>query len=89
MKIKVCMGSNCTLLGAMNILDQIEDLKDIINDDIDNYSDEELDVKAVRCLDYCKNTTEKIAPVVVIDDEVMFNASSQIVMEKIVNKLKK
>lgn len=89
MKIKVCMGSNCTLLGAMNILDQIEDLKDIINDDLDNYNDEELDVEAVRCLDYCKKTTDKIAPVVVIDDEVMFNASSQTVMEKIVNRLKK
>lgn len=89
MKVQVCVGSNCMLLGAMNILDQIEDLKDIINDDPDNYSDEEIVVEPVSCLLYCKNTNESIAPVVVIDGEEMFNATSQNVMEKIVTKLRK
>ena len=49
MKVKVCVGSNCTLLGSMNILDQIDDLKDIILEDADNYSDEELEVEAIKC----------------------------------------
>ncbi len=90
MKIKVCVGSNCTLLGSMSILDQIEDLKDIIKDDPDNYSDEELDVEAVKCLDICKNTDKTVAPIVVIDDdEVILNATGQIVMEKIINKIRK
>ena len=54
MKVKVCMGSNCTMLGAMNLLDQIEDLKDIIDNDVEEkYNDEELDIEAVVCLDYC------------------------------------
>ena len=35
MKVKVCVGSNCTLLGTMDILDQIEDLKEIISEDLD------------------------------------------------------
>lgn len=88
MKVKVCVGSNCTLLGSMNILDQLDDLKDIMKEDFENYSDEELEVEALKCLGYCKETSNNIAPVVLIDDEPMFNATSQTVMEKIVNKLR-
>lgn len=89
MKVQVCVGSNCTLLGSMNILDQIDDLKDIMKEDSENYSNEELEVEALKCLGYCKERNNNIAPVVVIDDEPMFNATSQNVMEKIVNKLRK
>lgn len=89
MKVKVCVGSNCTLLGSMGILDQIEDLKDIIDNDSDNYRDEELEVEAIKCLGFCKNSDVKVAPVVVIDGEPMFKATSQTVMEKIVNKIRK
>lgn len=89
MKIKVCAGSNCTLLGSLNILDQIDDLKDIISEDADNYNDEGLEVEVIKCLGYCKNTNEKVAPIVVIDGDPMFKATSQAVMEKIVNKIRK
>ncbi|HBC31193.1 MAG TPA: NADH-quinone oxidoreductase [Clostridiales bacterium] len=89
MKVKVCVGSNCTLLGSMNILDQIEDLEDIIREDAYIYSDEELDVEAIKCLGYCKEIKKNVAPVVVVDEEPIFNATSQTVMEKIVNKLRK
>lgn len=89
MKVKVCVGSHCTLLGSMSILDQIDDLKEIISDDSDNYRDEDLEVEAIKCLGFCKNTDEKVAPVIVIDDEPMFNATGQIVMEKIINKIRK
>ena len=89
MKIKVCVGSSCTLLGSMNILDQIDDLKDIISEDSDNYKDEELEVEAIKCLGFCKDNGKNIAPVVVIDDETMYNATSQTVMEKIISKIRK
>jgi len=89
MKVKVCGGSNCTLLGSMNILDQIDDLKDIISEDAENYSDESIDVEVIKCLGYCKSSDKNVAPVVVIDDEPMFNATSQAVMERIVNRLRK
>jgi len=89
MKVKVCVGSNCTLLGSMNILDQIDDLKEIISEDLDNYNDEELEVEVVKCLGFCKETNEKVAPIVVIDDEPMFNATGQTVMEKIINKMRR
>lgn len=89
MKVKVCVGSNCTLLGSMNILDQIDDLKEIISEDLDNYNDEELEVEVVKCLGFCKETNEKVAPIVVIDGEPMFNATGQTVMEKIINKMRR
>jgi len=88
MKVKICMGSNCVLLGAMNILDQVEDLKNLIIQD-DNYNDDEFDIEVVKCLGYCKSDKDNISPVVVIDDEVVFNATGQIVMEKIMKKKKK
>lgn len=90
MKVKVCVGSNCTLMGSMNILDQIDDLKDIIRkDDPDSYKDEELEVEAIKCMEFCKKTNKNVAPVVVVDNETMFNATGQAVMEKIINKLRK
>ncbi len=89
MKVKVCVGSNCTMLGAMDILDRIEDLKDIIGEDPESYNDEELEIEELKCLGYCKVTDEKVAPVTVIEDDVMFCATSQAVMEKIVEKMRK
>lgn len=89
MKVKVCVGSNCTFLGSMSILDQIDDLREIISENSDDYSDEDLEVEAIRCLGFCKDTDEKVAPIVVIDDEPMYNATGQTVMEKIINKIRK
>lgn len=89
MKIKVCMGSNCTLLGAMNILDQIEELENIIDLDPDHYTNEKLEIEALSCLNYCKKNNENVSPVVIIDGDIMFNATSQTVMEKIMNVLRK
>jgi len=59
MKVKICMGSNCVLLGAMNILDQVEDLKNLIIQD-DNYNDDEFDIEVVKCLGYCKSDKDNI-----------------------------
>lgn len=87
MKVKVCVGSNCTLLGAMNILDQLEDLKDIIEESPEYYSDEILEVEAIKCIGICKHTSEEVAPIVIIDDEIIVQASGQVVMEKIIDKM--
>ena len=89
MKIKVCVGSNCMFLGSLNILDQIENLNDIILGDNEFYRDEPIEVEAVKCLGLCKVTEDNIAPIVMIDGEPMFRASSQLVMEKILSKMKR
>ncbi|MBC8586914.1 NAD(P)H-dependent oxidoreductase subunit E [Paratissierella segnis] len=86
MKIKVCMGSNCTLLGAMNLLDQIEDLKGILESNDEKYNDEKLEIEPVTCMGYCKKMGTGISPVVMLDGDIIFNATGQIVMEKIMDK---
>lgn len=88
MKVKVCMGSNCTLLGAMSLLDQIESLREIFDENDKEYRDEELEIESIKCLGYCKDTDVDIAPVVIVDDDVIFNATGQIVMEKIMDKMR-
>ncbi|HPP31183.1 MAG TPA: NAD(P)H-dependent oxidoreductase subunit E [Soehngenia sp.] len=88
MKVKVCMGSNCTLLGAMNLLDQIESLRELIEENSLEYKDEELEIESIKCLGYCKTTDANIAPVVIVDEDVIFNATGQIVMEKIMDKMR-
>jgi NADH:ubiquinone oxidoreductase subunit E len=87
MKVKVCMGSNCTLLGAMNLLDQIESLRELIAENKE-YKDEELEIESIKCLGYCKETDEDIAPVVIVDEDVIFKATGQIVMGKIMDKMR-
>jgi NADH:ubiquinone oxidoreductase subunit E len=81
------MGSNCTLLGAMNLLDQIESLRELIAENKE-YKDEELEIESIKCLGYCKETDEDIAPVVIVDEDVIFKATGQIVMEKIMDKMR-
>jgi len=77
------------LLGSMDILDQIEYLDEFILNENELYLDEALEVEAIKCLGICKETDEKLAPIVVIDDEIISNATSQAIMEKILSKLKK
>lgn len=89
MKVKICMGSNCTLLGAMNLLDQIESLREIIDENENEYKEEELEIESIKCLGYCKEVDSDIAPVVIVEEDVIFNATGQIVMEKIMDKMRK
>lgn len=75
MKLTICMGSKCVMVGAMNILDQVEELKE-------SMGYEDLTIETVVCMKYCKNEGED-CPVVMFDGEVMTNASTEKVMEKI------
>lgn len=75
MKLTICMGSKCVMVGAMNILDQVEELKE-------SMGYEDLTIETVVCMKYCKKEEEQ-CPVVMFDDEVMTNATTERVMEKI------
>lgn len=83
MKIQICMGSKCLLMGAMTIYDQIEDIIESINEDPKYDLLEEITVEPVKCLDYCKQDLGNVAPVVLINDEVIFEATGQEIMERI------
>lgn len=85
MKIILCAGSSCTMMGANTILDQIEDIEENLNNfnyDIDK--DFELEIETVNCLGLCKKE-RKTSPVVIIDGDVIQKATPQVVMEKILD----
>lgn len=81
MKVTLCMGSNCVMMGNMNLLTQLEDLQESMDD-------LRLDIETVKCLGLCKEE-EHVSPVVVIDNEVFKCANAHEVMERIVTKSKK
>ena len=75
MKVTLCMGSNCVMMGNMSIQAQLEDLKESLDWD-------GLEITFEHCLGQCK-TDDNSTPVVVIDGEVIESATSQVVMEKV------
>lgn len=92
MKVTICMGSRCTLMGASAIYDAVELLQnDICGPESDYCSAENLEIELGQCLngEYCNPEEESTnAPVVIIDDEIIFRATPQEVSEKIINKLR-
>ncbi len=89
MKVTICMGAKCTLMGADAIYDAVEYLKDNLDElDIETKPVSQVEVEFAHCLEYCKKIhKEEVAPVVVIDDEVILRATAQEVSEKIVDRL--
>lgn len=79
--VKVCVGSRCTMMGAMNILDHVENIKD-------EYTDFDIKIHTVKCLGECKQSEKNIAPVVIINDEKIYNATSAKVMERMMDVMK-
>jgi len=65
MKIEVCVGSHCTMLGADYIINSIEDLKDTILEEMELPEDFTLNVSMVKCMKHCKKVGN-VVPVVVI-----------------------
>lgn len=89
MKVTICMGSRCTLMGANAILDAVEYLQNnLCGPDSELCSAENLEVEFANCLNYCKMHNNESSPVVIVDDEIMLKATAQEVSEKIMDKLR-
>lgn len=90
MKVTVCMGSRCTLMGANAIYDQLEYIiDDLCGPDSEICDSEGIEVNCSKCLDLCKRSDTNLAPIVIIDDEIIYNATPQLVGEKVMKGLKK
>src|SRR5699024_6631689 len=87
MKVKICLGARCTMLGADVILDSIEDIKENITKykSKEEVKVEDIDIEIVNCFGYCKKD-KKLSPVVEVDDKVFTNAKSEILMEYILDR---
>ena len=87
MKVKVCMGSKCMLFGAMNIWESLESLEELREEEPWRFTDEPLEIEAIRCEQACKASEKRITPVVYIEDERIERATSQQVMELVMARL--
>jgi NADH:ubiquinone oxidoreductase subunit E len=72
-RIKVCMGTHCTMMGNLNLQENLESLQI-------EYPGK-IEIEAVKCLKYCE---ENGAPVVDINGELIKNATPEIVISKII-----
>mgnify|MGYP006294654783 CR=1 FL=1 len=78
-KVEVCVESHCALVGGLNILESLEELRE-------DYP-EQIEVEKVECLDICDDI--KRSPVVKIDGEVITSAKSEVVMSKVMERIQK
>ena len=78
-KVEVCVGSHCALVGGLNILESLEELQ--------NDYPGQIKIKKVECLDVCDDI--KTLPVVKIDDEVITAAKSEVVMSRVMERIEK
>ena len=89
MKIEVCEGERCTMLGSDIIYNRLSDFVEEFNDrlykgDLE-IQETELEIEMVTCNDECKKN-KKNAPVVIVDGKVFTNAKTQVIMEYILDK---
>lgn len=88
MKITICMGSRCTLMGAESIYDAVEYVKEnICGPESKVCLAEDLEIELSSCKNYCK-AQEGVEPIVIMDGEIIYNATAQEVSEKLINKLR-
>ena len=79
LQVQVCACTKCIMMGAMEIMENIESLKKLkvqlrLQTQIDLIMDKKI----------CGDLSDDAAPVVIINDEVIEQATPEIVMEKIV-----
>ncbi|AGB40060.1 NADH:ubiquinone oxidoreductase 24 kD subunit [Halobacteroides halobius DSM 5150] len=74
MKLKVCIGTPCHLMGAQNLISAVKEFS--------HKKTIKLDIEAVNCLDNCKQ-----APAVELDGKVYAPSTPQELIELIENRL--
>lgn len=77
-KVEICAGSHCSLVGALNILETLEELQ--------SEYPEQIQIERVECMDMCENI--KNAPVVKVGDELITSAQTQMVISKVMERIK-
>jgi len=84
MKIEVCVGSNCTMMGADGIIASLENLKETILMKEGVNPEFTLDIEIVRCLGECKQM-KAVSPVVLVDGVVYHKASREEIMSVVLD----
>ncbi len=74
-KVSICTGTACYVMGASEIL--------ILEDSISDELKEIVEVEGLTCLEKCKNTECGKAPFVLVNGEVIPEATLAKVLDKI------
>ncbi|QQK08717.1 NAD(P)H-dependent oxidoreductase subunit E [Miniphocaeibacter halophilus] len=84
MKIEICVGSSCTMMSAMNILDYFEDWAENMRERAEEaeVEIEEIEVIPIKCRRNCKGAYDA-SPVVYINGEIIENANNDKILEEI------
>ncbi len=72
--VKICFGTHCTMMGAMDILEAVTEIKETM-------SDCSIEIEIVKCFGDCNS--DRYAPVVVVGGERLNSATTEQVMAKI------
>lgn len=79
-EVKVCMGTECSMMGNLNLYEDLEELKE-------NYPDQ-IKLETVMCLKSCKSETET-APVVSINGKIRSSSRIDQVISEIIEVIEK
>ncbi len=82
LEVQVCCNTYGLLHGAMDVIDQIETLNDIV-DEVN--LDKPIEVVPVKSLEGCD--VEENCPVAKVEDEIITKATSQSVMAAILERI--
>lgn len=74
-KVSICTGTACFVMGASEIMLLEENLPDDLKGKVE--------VEGITCLEKCKNSSCGKAPFVLVDGQVVSNATVTTVIEKI------
>lgn len=74
-KVSICTGTACFVMGASEIMLLEENLPDDLKGKVE--------VEGITCLEKCKNSSCGKAPFVLVDGQVVPNATVTTVIEKI------
>lgn len=77
--VEICSGSQCMMGGASSMHELLEEL---IEEQRENGNEIEIKLGFTKCMKYCKEDSSQ-TPIVKINDEVIKKATTQEVMERI------
>ncbi len=77
-KVQICFGTHCTMMGAMDLYEAVSQIRDEL-------SDQEIEIQVVKCFGDCKSNLD--APVVLVNEKKITAATSEKVMAEIMSEV--
>ena len=88
LNIEICVGTKCIMNGAMDIIQSIENLKEISGELSEEYNTNiEINITTVKCLE--EGNHDCNSPRVSINGEIFNNTNSETIMARIIEEMKR